>query len=533
MTKKLLLLLLLCLLAGTGYAQRKLQMADVYSNGMVLPRNTPFSLRGKGRPRQPVFYELAGLRDTTICNARGEWSAPVKPLPAGGPYELLVTQGRDSLRFKEVWIGEVWLCSGQSNMELTLAEAEHTAAELAAADTMRRVHFYHMRSAWPVYKQVWTAEQCDSVDRGLFILPAQWEECNAERAKAFSAIGYHFARLLADSLKCHVGIILNAVGGSTTEGWIDTTQLARRVPEIMRGNWRQNDSIMAWARQRADYNLSAMGTAPHSHPYEPGYLYRHAISTLDRYPVRGVLWYQGESNAELPHMHERLFTLLVDSWRREWQAPRMPFIFAQLSSLSTRPSWPAFRNSQRQLAQRMPAMWMTVTSDLGDSLDVHPRRKRQVAERMAAQALHHVYHLEHVPADGPRPLLLTQMPGKPTAMLRFAGGTTLQSADGAPLRGFEVKGHDGQWHTPDTVIVQGNMLYLPCSTVRRISAVRYGWQPYTDANLVDAHGLPCSTFEVALGSATMRKPGVKARTTVPPLRRATPARQPSMPHLTR
>ena len=100
MTKKLLLLLLLCLLTGTGYAQRKLQMADVYSNGMVLPRNTPFSLRGKGRPRQPVFYELAGLRDTTICNARGEWSAPVKPLPAGGPYELLVTQGRDSLRFK-------------------------------------------------------------------------------------------------------------------------------------------------------------------------------------------------------------------------------------------------------------------------------------------------------------------------------------------------------------------------------------------------------------------------------------------------
>ena len=205
----------------------------------------------------------------------------------------------------------------------------------------------------------------------------------------FSAVGLYFGQMLNDSLDVPVGLILNAVGGAATESWIDRKTLEYCFPDILY-NWLDNDFIQEWVRERAAFNIKESGNPFQRHPYEPCYLFEAGIEPLERFPIRGVIWYQGESNAHNIEAHERLFPLLVQSWRSNWDDPDMPFLFVQLSSLN-RPSWTWFRDSQRRLAESVPSCAMAVSSDRGDSLDVHPRRKLDVGRRLAAQALYNVY----------------------------------------------------------------------------------------------------------------------------------------------
>ena len=245
-----------------------------------------------------------------------------------------------------------------------------------------------MPSIIPTYAIEWDSTRLDSVNHLLYVQTGVWERSNTKAAQKFSSIAFNYGRLLADSLGCHVGIISNAVGGSGCENWIDRSTLEEFFPAILR-NWKQNDFIMRWILDRAAHNTKHTQSKHQRHPYEPAYLFESAILPLERYNIRGVLWYQGESNAENVEVHERLFPLLEKSWRKYFNQASLPFYTVQLSSIATRPSWPHFRDSQRQLAEADDNTWMTICSDLGDSLDVHPRQKWQVAYRLALSALCH------------------------------------------------------------------------------------------------------------------------------------------------
>lgn len=506
--KRLFFLSVLCALLACNAWSQQLRLPATFGNQMVMQREMPFPVKGKAAANAHVEVTLSqsvgragGAKVEPLSSVRanagadGRFQATLPAMKAGGPYTLTVRAGEEELRFDSVYVGEVWICSGQSNMEMRLREINTAKVDLAMADTLERVHLYNMESACPLYAQVWNEEQIALADRGGFIKPARWVRSSADKARNFSAIGFHFARILADSLKCHVGVMSNAVGGSTTEGWIDSTTLAARVPEILQGSWLDNPNIMGWARNRAKFNLKNTNPAEHAHPYAPGYLFSAAIRPLEAYPVKGVLWYQGESNAELVKMHERLFRTLQESWRKEWNRKDLPFYFVQLSSISTRPTWPDFRNSQRLLADSLPHTYMTVSSDAGDSLDVHPRNKRIVAQRLAASALHHAYGFAHVVPNGPRPLkAVCTKPGTVTVYFDTAEG--LQWLRDANPSHFELGGHTGIFVPAKQVRIQGNAVQVLSPQMSHPTKVRFAWKPFTRATLVNRSGMPCSTFEL-------------------------------------
>ncbi len=482
-------------LARTVYAHLTgnfggLALPPAYSDGMVMQRNRPFALSGRANAGERVTVEFLSRKLTTQAGPDGRWSVSFPATPAGGPYELRVTAPSRQLHFRNVWMGEVWICSGPSNMEFPLCSAVTSAEDLQRADTLSRLHLFDMRSLCATDAVEWSPAQLDSVNRLLYKRPASWTVCNAEKAARFSAIAFSFGATLADSLGCHVGLIANPVGGSTTESWIDRTTLENEFPEILY-NWQKSDYGQPWARGRADLNVKKSTNPLQRHPYEPCYLFESAVRPIEGYPAAGVLWYQGESNAHNIELHERLFPLLVSSWRTAWNDAALPFYTVQLSSIGTRPSWPAFRDSQRRLAERMEGVEMVVSSDLGDSLDVHPRHKREVGLRLALSALCHRYGHKATVPSGPA-YRTAERHGK-TLLVRFDYGKGLRPADGKTVRSFEVAGPDGLYHEAEAKIGKDGII-LKSRHVKEPCAVRYGWQAFTRANLVNSAGLPASTF---------------------------------------
>lgn len=466
-----------------------LKMSPLYADEMVMQRQQPIVFRGTANAKERVEVNFNGQRLSAVTHANGQWNVSFPAMDAGGPYEARITTKRGRLTIHHIYIGEVWLCSGQSNMEYPV-KATTTAAEdeqLAAHQPL--LHLYNMPTRFPTNAEKWSKAVLDSVNKLALLGGQTWQRASKETVSRFSSVAYHFGKALADSLKVPVGIICNAVGGTTTESWIDRHTLEWQFPSILH-DWYHGDFGQPWARKRALENIAnAENIALQRHPYTPCYMFEAGILPLKDYAIRGVAWYQGESNAHNIELHARLFRLLEKSWRRFFHQPKMPFLIVQLSSLN-RPSWPEFRNSQRLLAAQQPQTWLTVTSDVGDSLDVHYRNKQPVGKRLALQALHHVY--EHaIVSEGPS-CIKARAVGE-LVYLYFENAQRLQTKEG-PLTGFEVAGEDGVYHAAKAEI-DGESVIVSCAEVPHPQTVRYGWHPFSRANLVNEALLPCSTFK--------------------------------------
>lgn len=465
-----------------------LQMPITYTNGMVLQRDRPLLIKGKANAHSKIKVKIAGQKKTTETNSQGCWQVTLAPLAAGGPHTLSITDGKTSLLYKDVLAGEVWLCSGQSNMEFML-KATTTAAEDVPAATDDQLRLFDMKGRWLTYAVEWPVSVLDSLNHLQYYKHAQWENATPETARDFSAIAFYFGKMLRDSLQVPVGLICNAVGGSPTEAWIERSTLEYRFPAILK-QWTGNDFIQDWVRGRAALNIKKSSYKEQRHPYEPCYLYEAGIRPLESFPIKGVIWYQGESNAHNFTTHEKLFHLLVDSWRKNWNDKQLPFYYVQLSSID-RPSWPWFRDSQRRMMNTIPATGMAVSSDLGDSLDVHPRNKKPIGDRLGRWALNRTYNHTQVVPSGPMFRNVEFRNG--AAYLTFDYGEGLHSADGQPLHTFEVAEIDGLFE-PAVAEVEGNHLKVYNKNIKNPRYVLYGWQPFTRANLVNETGLPASTF---------------------------------------
>ncbi len=473
-----------------------LTLPGIYSDGMVLQRGRPVEIKGTAEAGVKVIVRLAGRKKTAVAAPDGRWSVCLEPLEAATGLTLNISTPKRNLQYKDVAVGEVWVCSGQSNMAFMTKSMvpEERSEVLETADRQKgSVRLFNMRARWYTDNVTWDREVYDSLNRLQYFRPAVWEHSSSAAADSFSAVGLAFGQMLADSLDVPVGLILNAVGGSAAESWIDRKTLESGFPDIL-CDWLRNDLIQPWVRERAALNIKDAVNPSQRHPYEPCYLFEAGIEPLERFPVRGVIWYQGESNAHDIEAHERLFPLLVQSWRSYWNDPGMTFLFVQLSSLS-RPSWPWFRDSQRRLAETVPACAMAVSSDRGDSLDVHPRRKLDVGRRLCVQALYNVYGDRNVVPSGPV-IRSARLDGN-DVVLAFDWADGLSSSDGDRLRTFELAGEDEQFR-PAEAIVEGAAVRLHSDAVPSPKWVRYGWQPYTRANLVNAALLPASTFRIAV-----------------------------------
>lgn len=468
-----------------------LHMAPVYSDHMVLQRGRPLRIAGRADAGERVTVRIADRKAHAVTGSDGRWEVTLAPLEASfEPLVLRVETPSRSLSFEDVLVGEVWLCSGQSNMAFRTEEsvAEERGAQCAYAAGGPAIRLYDMKPRWETTAVEWDGGVLDSLNRLQYYRDASWSPCTAESAARFSAVGFAFGRMLADSLGVPVGLILNAVGGSPAGAWVDRRTLEAGFPGVLR-DWRRNDFIQPWVRERASLNIRRSGNPLQRHPYEPCYLFEAGIRPLDRFPIRGAVWYQGESDAHNIEAHERLFVLLAESWRTYWQDGELPLYYVQLSSLS-RPSWPRFRDSQRRLEPLVAPGGMAVCSDLGDSLDVHPRRKRAVGERLARRALSQTYGRGPA-ASGPR-FRRAELRGRDVRVL-FDHAEGLATADGRAVRSFEVAEYEGVYY-PVEGRIEGDAVRLRSPKGVRPKWVRYAWQPFTRANLVDGEGLPASTF---------------------------------------
>lgn len=479
-----------------------LQMPITYTDNMVLQREKPLQISGIANAGQKVTVAIAGQEKEATTTANGKWSVTLDPLQAGGPYQLTIeasslsdkknrkkVPATQKLIYKDVLVGEVWLCSGQSNMAFRVDEQVDSQRKelLEYAKKQPEIRLFNMEPRWFTNAVEWDEAVMDSLNRLQYYHGTQWTTCNEQTADKFSAVAFAFGRMLSDSLQVPVGLILNAIGGSGTEAWIDRKTLEFDFTDILY-NWTQNDFIQDWVRGRAMLNTKKSTNKLQRHPYEPCYLYETGIEPLQQYPVKGVIWYQGESNAQNIETHERLFPLLVNSWRENWQE-ELPFYYVQLSSID-RPSWTWFRNSQRKMLETIPNCGMAVSSDRGDSLNVHPRYKREIGERLARWALNKTYDRAIIPS-GP---LFRSIECKNAAIyISFDYAEGLHTSDGLPLRTFEIAEHDGLFVPAQAEIIDGKVKVWS-EKVANPALVRYGWQPFTRANLVNGEELPASTF---------------------------------------
>lgn len=477
--------------AITGY-YGGLQLPDIYTDYMVLQRDTPLHIHGTADADTPVTVRIGGQEKNTVTGKNGKWEILLDPLKAGEDYVLSIQTPRQSRTFRHVAAGEVWLCSGQSNMQFMLKQCKDASSDVAQANHPA-IRLFHMQGRWDTNATEWPTEAIDSVNHLQYYRTASWKECTPATAASFSAVAYYFGKMLQDSLKVPIGLICNAVGGSTTESWIDRHSLEQYFPAILK-DWTHNDFVQEWARERALLNLRQSTSPFKRHPYEPCYLYEAGILPLQQYPVKGVIWYQGESNAHNMEAHQTLFKLLVEGWRKNWHNPEMPFYFVQLSSLN-RPSWPWFRDSQRRLMQEIPCTGMAVSSDKGDSLDVHPKDKRPIGERLARWALNRTYHYTLLPSG---PLYKRAVVTGDEAVLEFNYAEGLRTSDGKAPACFEVAEYEGMYF-PAQATIEGNTVRVRAAQVKCPRYVRYGWQPFTRANLVNKDLLPASSFREEIG----------------------------------
>jgi sialate O-acetylesterase len=474
--------------AITGY-YGGLQMPNVFADNMVLQRNKPILFYGTANANEEISISFHNQTRKTKTDLDGKWKIILNALPAGGPYTLIVKSSDKKIEFSNILMGDVWLCSGQSNMLFRLDqsfEAKNTIQNSAN----KNIRLFQLNAIEETNDVAWDSAILNKTNK-LQYFAGNWKECNPESAAAFSAIAYFFGTKIQQAEKVPIGLIQVAVGGAPIVSFMDRHTMEfdnYLVNELY--DWRKSDFIMPWVRERASKNLELSKDAKQRHPYEPCYNYEAGISQFINTPIKGILWYQGESDAHNVDLYAYNFEKLIASWRKLWKE-ELPFYFVQLSSID-RPSWPYFRNMQRELSLKISNTFMAVSSDFGDSLNVHPERKHPVGERLALLALKNSYHKNIIP-NGPIVEKVSQS-GK-EIVVDFSNAKSLKTSNKEPLIGFEVMNEKGEIISPKAEI-KSNKVILYLDKNEKMIKVLYAFKPFTNANLKNEVGLPASTFSI-------------------------------------
>ena len=469
-----------------------LKLGTGFTDNMVLQRNQPITIYGSANGGDVVEVSFKGQKRAAITNEYGKWEVVFLAQIQGGPYEMTVKSNQKSIVLKNILIGDVWFCSGQSNMVFQLQQSENGNEEIKKGLPNARIRLFNFKDLRETDNTIWDSITLAKTNR-LEFFSGKWTECNAENAKDFSAIAYYFAKKITTEENVPIGLIQVAVGGSPIESWIDRYTLEHddKVVDLL-SNWRKSDFIMPWVRTRADMNLKNATNPKQRHPYDPAYNYEAGVTNFTKFPIKGVIWYQGESNAHNVQLYEHLLPTLVKSWRKAWGS-NLPFYYVQLSSLN-RPTWPDFRDVQNKLQKIIPNSGMAVSMDYGDSTDVHPIRKREIGDRLALLALKNTYS-KKVTSNGPSPL--NAIKNKDQIVISFTFAKNLSPANNKEIIGFELVTEKGKY-IKVLATAKNNQVFITIPEGENIKSVYYAWEPFTRANLVNEAGLPCSTFKIEL-----------------------------------
>jgi len=476
----------------------------LFSDGAVLQQGMKTPVWGTAEPGETVTVQFAGQKKTTAADAKGAWRVVLDPMPASAePSEMVITSSIQNPKSKiqNVLVGEVWLCSGQSNMAMTVAGCENAqeAAEKSADPQLRLFSVPLNPSDTPVSE-----------------VKGQWKEAGPTTVPGFSAVGYFFGRDLRKALKVPVGLINSSVGGTPAEAWTSMKTLksrpefkvsldiyAKAVASYPAAKKKYEEAIEKYkadAAKAKEQGQAAprMPTIPYGPEsfQRPCCLYNGMIVPLEPYSLRGAIWYQGEGNAGRAWQYRKLLPAMIENWRKDWDDKDLAFLIVQLApymKIVTEPeesAWAELRESQLLTALNVPKCGLAVITDAGDPDNIHPKKKEPAGARLALAARAIAYG-EKIEYWGP---LYSSMAVEGNhAILKFkhvGGGLVTEGGD---LKGFTIAGPDKKFVNAEAKI-QGDRVIVSSPQVARPVAVRYGWANCPVVNLFNKEGLPPSPF---------------------------------------
>ncbi|GGK87809.1 sialate O-acetylesterase [Rufibacter glacialis] len=450
-------LLLGMLLTGATTSAEAVSLPAIIGHHMVLQRNAEVTIWGWGKTGEEIT--VTGSWDSqpvkTKANTQAKWSVTLQTSAAPGPHTVTV-QGYNTLVLEDVLLGEVWLCSGQSNMEWSASMGIDNADQHTKEATYPSIRFFQ------VGHRTADAPQLD--------VQGQWVVCTPETMKYFSAVGYFFGREIHQKLNVPVGLINSSWGGTPAEVWLSSEAIA------------SSPVLAEAAAKRKEVEWG---------PVQPAKAYNAMIAPLIPFRLAGALWYQGESNTDAPEVYAQMLPALIQDWRTAWKN-EFSFYFAQIApyTYGGAEEWPRLAEAQLKTL-RVPNTGMAVLHDIGNVNDIHPRNKLDVGKRLAGLALNKTYGQKEVPASGP---IYREMKKEGNKIrLYFDHADQGLMAKGKELTHFEIAGED-QRFVPAQARIDGKTLVVSAKEVKNPVAVRMGWSNTATPNLYNKAGLPASTF---------------------------------------
>ena len=487
----------------TSALRAELIIPAIIGDHMVLQQKQSDPIWGWDTPGTKIAVTFAGQNYSTTAGADGKWTVKLAPLPANATPQTLTVSGSTRREIRDVLIGEVWMCSGQSNMQLQLAFERNGDLETAEAElpNLRLI----------TVPKLGTQELQND-------FKGQWQASTPETVRGFSAVGFLFGRYLGEVLKVPVGLINNSWGASQAEAWVRRSALQSdpRFKALMDATLKREAELKsekgqaAFAKAMAEWKSAsekakAEGKTPPRPPtqwltgqYFAGNVFAGVLHPTIGFGIKGVIWYQGESNAVGAYQYASLFPFLIEQWRKEWGQGDFPFYWVQLANYQSAyhlPAgdsfWAELREAQTK-AMRLPNTGQAVTIDLGEGSDIHPKNKHDVAARLVRWPLVKDYGL-NLPYHSPEFKSLTIASNK--ALVAFdCFGSGLRPFGVPEARGFTLCGADKVWHLAKGTMVGTNEVEVCSSEVPSPIAVRYAWADNPVCNLYSSDGLPVTPF---------------------------------------
>ena len=480
------------------------RLPAMFTDHAVLQRDMPVPVWGWADAGEKVTVKIGKQTKTATADAQtGKWTVTLDPLSVGGPLTLTVS-GKNKIEVTDILVGEVWICSGQSNMQFAVNGVRGSKEEIAAAN-------------YPKIRLISVPQKGSATPADDF--SGHWAPCSPDTVRGFSAAGYFFGRDLFKNLNVPIGLIHCSFGGSSCESWVNRPAL-EAVPQLKAMLERYDQQLATYSeesakatfdKQLAKWKKDAAAAKkagkkapnrprgpsdPRTNNQFPANLYNAMLHPVLPYALRGAIWYQGETNAGRAYQYRTLFPAMIRAWRAEWQEGDFPFYFVQLANfMDTKPEpadsmWAELREAQ-SMTLKLPCTGQAVIIDIGEAHDIHPKNKQDVGKRLALWALAKTYG-KNVVYSGPTYKSLAIQGNKAVVSLDNVGGG-LVAKGGSELKGFAVAGSDKKFVWADARI-EGDKIVVSSPQVEKPVAVRYAWAENPICNLYNKADLPASPF---------------------------------------
>ncbi len=486
-----------------------LRLPSILSDHMVLQRDQPVAVWGWATPDSEVGVSFKGQTATTRSDDTGKWRVNLEAMQAdANPGQMTVTSGDQSLTIQDILVGEVWLCSGQSNMEWSVERSDNAADEIAAAD-------------WPQIRHIKAPHRpsmqlMDDID-------AEWQVCSPETAAKFTAVGYYFGRHLHKELEVPVGLVNSSWGGTRIEPWIPISgfaqvpalkdqydEIAVKQPDSLAYKAaastymvKLNDWLQASQQLLKDHDHLTESPAfpdqlkPYTTHQDPTMLFNGMLSPFIPYTIRGSIWYQGESNRSRGMHYLEYTRAQLLGWREHWEQPELPYYYVQIApyqySDDNPHELPRFWEAQAEIEKQIEHTGMVVVHDVGNLNDIHPTNKQDVGKRLANMALKRTYGRDEIIDSGPRCVSM-RFEGHKLLLTFDNAADGLASSDGESLNWFEIAGEAEPWTEATAEVVAPDTIAVSAEGIINPVAVRFAWHKLAEPNLVNSVELPAAPF---------------------------------------